>query len=1177
MSPAEKSAPQTAPHPTLSVIIPIYNVELYLDECLHSVAEQSLTDLEVIMVDDGSEDSSADIAAEWERKDPRFRLHRQENRGPGHARNQGIDRARGTFLTFMDSDDIILPDAYLTLVESLRRSGSDCAVGNVERFDSERSWGLPMYRSLLAEDRSAQHITRVPELLHDSLVPNKVWRSSFWRRHDLRFPEGVFYEDIPVMLAAHFHAEQVDLLAETVFHWRLRDSGDSITQTIAADQRKFTDRLIGINANLKLFADNGAEDLEAEYRRLVLRRDFRYYIDVFDQLDEEYRSVLRESVQTFLGAHPHAALADVPYFDRLKYAFLLAGEPAALIDYLQLWRSRQLGDVPAVIKEGRVELDLASRLGPDLGLDPELLDFTDQLDLVSEVSALRITDEEVVIEGSAYVGRISGVHRSSERIEVWLENGDSRIRARLERREDPAVATRAGVGIEGAEHTGFTARFPLEKFRRKNGYSTRSWKAMVSATCQGHTVSGPLCPARPGAAQRPRMRPLGGGWWVRMSWIDKQSLTVRIREELAVLSKAKITDDFTDLHFDLASGFSGQLWLTRKGSETVVTAPIKRRSLLRATGVARIRTAELRRAAESPDSDEEQVWQVRARRASDGCKLQINVADDFRVRRNVTGDRELHARRTRSGVLRLHDRRTEPLLLSASWGDRASLNVVIDCPDRKSIASVVVRSNVRDESHEFPVNGSSRRIRATLDLGAISDSINTRPLRSGVWLLKLRMNDGHELPVAIAGGPGSGLPVSKEHAGREYSVTDRHLHQSAIKIESELPHNELGKANQHRLQTLTYPRAKTRLREAVLYETYLGRQFTDSPRQIFEELIARGADLEHLVVSHDQQAPIPEGATRLVQGSVEYYEAMAQCRYIIASTFRPTWFERAEGQVVVQTWHGTPLKRIGLDIDLAKYSDPGYHLRIPAMSAQWDYLLSASEYTTPIMRSAFAYKGTLLETGLPRNDKFFGTASSEITRRVREHLGIREHQRIVLYAPTWRDNRGGPKQRFRLQVDLDLKEMADVLGDEYAVVFRKHPMLPDQLPAETQKAIVDASDYPDIQDLLVATDILVTDYSSVMFDFANTGRPMLFYTYDLEHFRDDSLGLYFDFEAEAPGPLLRTADDLLRSLKSIDQVSVEYREQYEKFKARFCTWDDGGAAGRVVDAVFGASGSRKAV
>jgi CDP-glycerol glycerophosphotransferase len=231
-------------------------------------------------------------------------------------------------------------------------------------------------------------------------------------------------------------------------------------------------------------------------------------------------------------------------------------------------------------------------------------------------------------------------------------------------------------------------------------------------------------------------------------------------------------------------------------------------------------------------------------------------------------------------------------------------------------------------------------------------------------------------------------------------------------------------------------------------------------------------------------------------------------------------------------------------------------------------LVSPNPFTSPILRRAFAFNGTLLETGVPRNDIFHRPDKSEHAALIRNRLGIDGSRKIVLYAPTWRDNLHDGPGRYRLDLRLDLYEAARKIGDDYVLMFRKHSNVIDRLPAGTG-SVIDVSDYPEVQELLLVTDILVSDYSTLMCDFANTGRPMLFYTYDLANYRDVLRGFYFDFENEVPGPLITEEADIVPAILDAQNIREGYGEKYQGFVQRFCPWDDGHASGRVVDVVFG--------
>ncbi|BAJ28862.1 MULTISPECIES: CDP-glycerol glycerophosphotransferase family protein [Kitasatospora] len=438
-----------------------------------------------------------------------------------------------------------------------------------------------------------------------------------------------------------------------------------------------------------------------------------------------------------------------------------------------------------------------------------------------------------------------------------------------------------------------------------------------------------------------------------------------------------------------------------------------------------------------------------------------------------------------------------------------------------------------------------------------------RPLGKGVWEALLR-------PVGPAGAPGvpvrlhpAVLPLlpARARVGDKSFLLQRRWHDTLI-VDSlpVLSAVERSAHRQHLLRAESYPAARRRpLRDAVLYDVFGGRGYACNPRAVHAELARRGG-LEHLWVVEDGQERPPAGARAVRQWSPEWYEALATCRYLVGNTHFPEFLRRREGQVVAQLWHGTPLKRIAHRMPPGWASADGYLERLEREVRQWSLLLSPSPFATPELRAAFRYRGEVLEAGYPRTDRLARPDPAEAAA-IRRRLRLPPGRRVVLYAPTWRDDRPGAGGRHAFDLRIDLAAARAALGRDHVLLLRPHVHVGGVLPDDD--FVRDVADHPDVQDLLLVADVLVTDYSSVMFDFAVTGRPMVFFAYDLEHYRDVLRGFTFDFEALAPGPLARTSAGLVAALRDLDPA--RYREARRVFRERFCPLDDGGAAARVAD------------
>jgi CDP-glycerol glycerophosphotransferase len=218
----------------------------------------------------------------------------------------------------------------------------------------------------------------------------------------------------------------------------------------------------------------------------------------------------------------------------------------------------------------------------------------------------------------------------------------------------------------------------------------------------------------------------------------------------------------------------------------------------------------------------------------------------------------------------------------------------------------------------------------------------------------------------------------------------------------------------------------------------------------------------------------------------------------------------------------------------------------------WNIMLAQNQFSADVFRSAYAFKGPIWQEGYPRDD-ILRTGDGAA---VRKRLGIAKAATVILYAPTWRDDRPG-------KVDhLDVAHFSREIGPRFVTLIRGHSRTLGPGTEIIADGVLDVTSYPDISDLFLVADILVTDYSSVMFDFSVTGKPIYFYTPDLEHYRDDLRGFYFDLIAEAPGPVISDPDELVRSIRKPEPA--EFADRYAAWQAKFNPRDDGQAGERVV-------------
>ncbi|MCQ6276851.1 CDP-glycerol glycerophosphotransferase family protein [Bacillus sp. V3B] len=356
----------------------------------------------------------------------------------------------------------------------------------------------------------------------------------------------------------------------------------------------------------------------------------------------------------------------------------------------------------------------------------------------------------------------------------------------------------------------------------------------------------------------------------------------------------------------------------------------------------------------------------------------------------------------------------------------------------------------------------------------------------------------------------------------------------------------------------------------ILFESGVGKQYADSPRNIYEEIVERKLPYKMVWVTNKNIRFNDPKTKKIKRLSPQYYYYLARARYWINNQNFPTYIQKRKGTTYIQTWHGTPLKKMLFDIENIQGRDETYLERVHSATENWDYLISPSEYASKAFRSAFQYKGEILEVGYPRNDIFYNQDHTKIIQRIKKQIKVPDDKKIILYAPTFRDNETTGKNKFQFHLNMDLNKMKQELGNEYILLMRMHVVISNKLniPDDLKDFVYNVSSYPDIQELYLLSDILMTDYSSVMFDFANTAKPLLFFTYDLEQYKNDIRGFYMDFEQEAPGPFLFETEDIIKAVKNIGDIQFEYKDKYKNFRDKYCSLEDGNASKRIVDKFF---------
>ena len=363
---------------------------------------------------------------------------------------------------------------------------------------------------------------------------------------------------------------------------------------------------------------------------------------------------------------------------------------------------------------------------------------------------------------------------------------------------------------------------------------------------------------------------------------------------------------------------------------------------------------------------------------------------------------------------------------------------------------------------------------------------------------------------------------------------------------------------------------RARRREPVdpklaVYAAYWYRGYSCNPRAIYEKARELVPDVHGVwVVKAEAAASLPADVDHVIAGTREYYDVIARAGYCFNNVNFPNYFVKREGSVHVMTHHGTPLKHMGLD--LQKSTVAGARMDFAALMrrcARWDYSVSANDFSTLVWERVYPLPYESLEVGYPRNDVLVNAGVDDV-RRIRAELGIRPDQQAVLYAPTHREYRPG------YVPVLDVAAVAEALGPDRVLLARLHYFYgADPLLRSLHRAgrMLDVAAHPSVEELCLAADVLVTDYSSLMFDYAVLDRPIVIYAPDWEVYRT-TRGTYFDLMVEPPGMVARTEPELVDAFRSGAVAGPDANAARAAFRARFCSLEDGHAAERVVRRIW---------
>lgn len=368
--------------------------------------------------------------------------------------------------------------------------------------------------------------------------------------------------------------------------------------------------------------------------------------------------------------------------------------------------------------------------------------------------------------------------------------------------------------------------------------------------------------------------------------------------------------------------------------------------------------------------------------------------------------------------------------------------------------------------------------------------------------------------------------------------------------------------------------------KTIFFEVYDGRNYTCSPKAIYEKMLGMKEFKNYKFVwafkEPDMHDVLKDKRLTVVKTKTkDYYKYISSSKYWIVNSIMDESISKKKNQIYLQCWHGTPLKRLRYDIEVngaVLNTIKEIRKRNDIDASKFDYFISPSKYCTEKFISAFnlkalGKKNVIIEEGYPRNDSLFNKNKKDIDK-IKEKIGIPTNKKVICYLPTFRDNQHTSGVGYTYDLEIDFDSLMKKFSKDYVILFKPHYFIANKIDLTKYKGFVyNVASYDEINDIYLVSDLLITDYSSVFFDYANLKRPIIFYMYDYDDYKNNLRDFYISLD-ELPGPITKTQKELENYISNIDKYSLEYKNKYKKFNDKYNYLDDGKASERVINSIF---------
>lgn len=1103
----------------LSIIVPIYNVQGYLHDCIDSLLEQNLDKslYDIILINDGSIDLSGNIIDRYNEMYENVKVYHYENSGLGATRNKGINLAQSKYIAFLDSDDFVPKKAYASLLESALYNDADVITSPVERFENNKYSRSGLHKKVDFNSKVGTTLKDTPSLLYDTTSTNKIYNVEFLKTNNLCFPEGIVYEDIYFTMSAYSKAKKINIIETITYIWRIRNG-----ETISISQDRFNiksykDRINTCLSTLKFLQENADILVSKEFEKRIVVFDLPLFFPEYQNTNEVYTKEFIKLTNDALKNLDNNLIKNCDYRKQVIYEAIKRKDIDLTLNYSQ-------------------DHARTMTLKEDNGLKPEdnylpddymkTIDFNHSEILKTKVKHISSNEKEFRITTNIESNLLEQVN--SKHIHASVFNNINEIEIPIKHVELSTYELVVDLKkLAPFNHGG------LNKIKLIYEYDNIYCEKILSEPGDGNTKFNKKI-------QNINYRiNYSFGWEL---FIEKENLE-NIFKDLFIENNNLIIDT---LKIDKDSVFK-----LKNYREETITGYVKNQQII--FDLANIR-------------NNDRLFELTV------IKNGLNTYN-YKFKKRTKYFNFIKADNLYEYVLRTYSNHSISINKKGIHSKIKSINnrdgmLLIEYISpyqengRNITSNLIVKSTNGKVIKQFP----SRKI--TNDLFKVEIDLDTNDINKfltyGTYIFSVDYYlDNKLLPESLLRNENKNVkfPFEFNHLNRKYEFSSHNGHLIYLKKNQIFSQFEDTKKKRDNIYNYLYPlfRLLPKNKNKIVYYSYWGDQYSCSPKAVYKQLNQKNKKFKNIWIFNDVNMPVDGNPIKVKKNSLKYWYHLATSKYFIQNTNMPLDYKKRNGQIELQTFHGTFMKTMGFDTPEFKFETRQYKLdEFQSKVDKWNYVSIPSDYMAEKAQNAFNTEVKPINSGFPRNDLIF-KALSRIDD-IKNNLGIPSNKKIILYAPTWRE---GKSSNVNLNIDL----MEEKLKDEYVLLVRAHYMVSSNMDIRKNYPFaVNVSNYPNIEDLYAISDILITDYSSVMFDYAYLKRPILFYSYDLEKYLYGERGVYLNYENDVPGPVIRTTKELIENIDDIKNIEKIYSNTYETFYNKFCQYGrNGDSANQVIN------------